>query len=264
VTEAEVTGGALIELHERAKVQRQALHASTALNAAPARSAACPGADNASELEGVGTSKRRKLATVAAAVAFGASLDQPAMRIIAQADEPQIPTTVRPGDVRELRVATEMLEAWDHQAGGTAVRHHILGALRWGTGLLKGSCTPDVHCTLAATVAQLADLAAWATFDAGLNTQARELFLLGLHAAPRIGRSGSSGACRHRSGPPGNPHGRSGHRARAGAARPYRCGRAHPQRGVDAAYSQSPRLRQETRSRSVSPVHPASDGQLQA
>ncbi|MGH3833363.1 MAG: hypothetical protein ACRDRS_23500 [Pseudonocardiaceae bacterium] len=47
-----------------------------------------------------------------------------------------------------------------------------------------------MRCTLEAAVAQLADLAAWANFDAGLNTQARELFLLGLHAAHESGDLG--------------------------------------------------------------------------
>ncbi|MGH3718887.1 MAG: helix-turn-helix transcriptional regulator [Pseudonocardiaceae bacterium] len=183
-------GGALIRLHEQAKAHRQALHASSSRGEMPVLPVAFPGENDVSELEGVETSKRRELTTVAAAVAFGATLDEPAMRIIVQADEPQIPATVRPGDIRELRATTEMLEARDHQVGGTPVRHHILGALRWGVELLNGSCMPEVRRTLAATVAQLADLAAWATFDAGLNTQARELFLLGLRAAHESGDLG--------------------------------------------------------------------------
>jgi transcriptional regulator with XRE-family HTH domain len=184
-------GGALIKLHRQAKVQRQALHTSRAPETAPALSDASTSANaHSDELEGVDDTKRRQLLASAAAITFGAALDQPARRIIAQADSPQVPATVRAGDVRDLRTTVAMLEDWDHRAGGVAVRHHILGVLRWGTGLLDGSCTPDVRATLAATVAQLADLAAWATFDAGLYAQARDLFLLGLHAARESGDLG--------------------------------------------------------------------------
>jgi transcriptional regulator with XRE-family HTH domain len=183
--------GALIELHRQAKVQRQALHTSKAPESAPVPSDASTSANaHSDELEGVDDTKRRHLLASAAAITFGAALDQPIARIIAQADDQRVPTTVRVGDVRDLRATVEMLEDWDHRAGGVAVRHHVLGALRWGTGLLEGSSTPDVRATLAATVAQLADLAAWATFDAGLYDKARDLFLLGLHAARESGDLG--------------------------------------------------------------------------
>lgn len=184
-------GGALVELHRQAKVQQQALRTSRAPEQAPSLPAASASANtHAGELERVDDTKRRQLLTSAAAITFGAALDQPVARIIAQADDQRVPATVRAGDVRDLRATVAMLEDWDHRAGGVAVRHHILGALRWGTGLLDGSCTPDVRRALAATVAQLADLAAWATFDAGRYDQARDLFLLGLHAASESGDLG--------------------------------------------------------------------------
>lgn len=191
IDNALAAGGALVRLHQQAKVQQQALHASRALENASAPSDASTSADvQADELEWVDATKRRQLLASAAAITFGAALDQPVTRIIAQADNQRIPATVRAGDVRDLRATVEMLEDWDHRAGGIAVRHHILGALRWGTGLLNGSCTPGVRRKLAVTVAQLADLAAWATFDAGLYDQARDLFLLGLHAARESGDPG--------------------------------------------------------------------------
>ncbi len=184
IDKALAAGGVLIELHEQAMVQRQALHKSRAPETESAFSDASTSTNAQSDkMEGMYDTRRRPLLANAAAITFGAALDQPVIRIIAQADNPQVPTTVRAGDVRDLRMATDMLEDWDHRAGGVAVRHHILGALRWGTGLLDSSCTPDVRRSLAAVVAQLADLAAWATFDAGLYDQARDLFLLGLHTA---------------------------------------------------------------------------------
>ncbi len=183
--------GALLALRDQAVAERQALRQGREGKQAPAAMQARPDAKPDSvDVEGVETSIRRETITVAAAVTFGATLNRPATRIIAEADERRIPATVRPGDVRELQHMVEVLEARDHQAGGTAVRHHILGALRWGTGLLDGSCAPAVRSALAATVAQLADLAAWATFDAGLHAPARALFLLGLQFAHESGDLG--------------------------------------------------------------------------
>ena len=184
-------GGALLALRDEAVAERQALRENMGGTHAPSVEDVEPDSPvDLVDVDGVETPKRRELITVAAAVAFGAALNRPATRIIAEADVALVPATVRPGDVRELQQTVEVLEAWDHQAGGTAVRHHILGALRWGTGLLDSSCTPAVRGTLAATVAQLADLAAWATFDTGLHRHARELFLLGLQAAHESGDLG--------------------------------------------------------------------------
>ncbi|HEU0088188.1 MAG TPA: hypothetical protein VFQ77_11170 [Pseudonocardiaceae bacterium] len=134
--------------------------------------------------------KRRNVITAAAAVAFGDSLDEPVARILAAADEPQVPTRVRAGDVRHLSGAVETLITWDSRAGGAAVRHLALATLRWATAMLKSSCTPEVREELAATTACLAALASWATFDAGYHEPARQLSLLGLRAARESGDLG--------------------------------------------------------------------------
>jgi hypothetical protein len=107
------------------------------------------------------------------------------------ADEPQVPTRVRAGDVRHLRNDVETLEEWDHRAGGGAVRSHVIAVLRWATtAMLNASCTPVVRRELPAATAHLADLAGWATFDSGRHSAARRLFLLGLHAARESGDLG--------------------------------------------------------------------------
>jgi hypothetical protein len=138
----------------------------------------------------VETSHRRDFIALAAAAAFGAQLEQPATMIIDAADRSRIPAAVRTGDIRQLQATADALAAWDRQSGGGATRHLLLGQLRWGLTLLDGSSTPEVHARLAATVAELADSAAWATFDAGLHTQARQLFVLGLHVARESGDLG--------------------------------------------------------------------------
>lgn len=133
--------------------------------------------------------KRRELVTLAAAIAFGANLDEPAERILAAA-EPQVPTRVRDGDVTHLRSVTETLITWYNRAGGGAVHHHALAALRWATAMRQSSCTPAVRVELAVTTADLADIAAWFTFDAGQHEPARGLSLLSLQAARESGDLG--------------------------------------------------------------------------
>ncbi|WP_157227670.1 hypothetical protein [Nocardia asiatica] len=140
--------------------------------------------------KGVETSHRRDFIALAAAVAFGAQLEQPATMIIDAADRSRVPATVRSGDIRQLQATADALAVWDRQSGGGATRHLLLGELRWGLALLDGSSTPAVRAQLAATVAELADSAAWATFDAGLHADARELFILGLRIARESGDLG--------------------------------------------------------------------------
>lgn len=153
-----------------------------------------PGPDEPPEPEAteeVKDSKRRELITSAAAVAFGASLEDPVHRIFAAADQPQVSTRVRAGDVEYLREAWEILRAWQARLGRGAVRHHALAALRWGGAMLEeSSCTPQIRRELALMTAKLADSAAWYTFDAGQHEPARQLSLLGLQAARESGNLG--------------------------------------------------------------------------
>jgi len=190
IDDAVGAGGELVALRQRAydefKAPRRgatSAPASTEVAERTPRASADP-----AEVE---ATKRRELAASAAAITFGANLDQPVAMIIAAAEQPpQIPTRVRPGDVRHMHHARAMLHDWHMQAGGEVVRPQALAALRWATALREASCTPAVRLELEAAVALLADLAGWVTFDCGQYTAARELFLLGLHAARESGDLG--------------------------------------------------------------------------
>jgi transcriptional regulator with XRE-family HTH domain len=183
--------GALEALRQQADAERKTCRPATS----PSNAAAAPGMTGYGPRKRSGSAETKntngsEFVASAAAITFGASLDQPVEMIISAADEPQIPTRVRAGDVRHLRRAVEALEAWDHHAGGGAVRHHALAALRWATAMLDASCTPELRLELATTTAHLADLTGWATFDAGHHAPARQLFLLGLHTARESGDLG--------------------------------------------------------------------------
>ncbi len=182
-------GGSLVALRQQAYAQRKACRPGANNATASAGAAGC-GPRTSVEPAEVENTNRRELVASAAAIAFGASLDQPVGRIIAAADEPQVPSRVRAGDVRHLHSAVEMLGAWERHAGGAVVRPHTLAALRSATAMLDASCTPAVRLDLEVAVALLADLAGWVTFDCDHHASARQLFLLGLHAARESGDLG--------------------------------------------------------------------------
>jgi len=186
--------GVLTALHEQADTARKACRPATqprtmAENATTDATTG-RGPEQAPDRAEGKNSKRRDLITSAAAVSFGDSLDEPVQRILAVADEPQVPTRVRAGDVLHLRGAWEALIDGMVTQGGGALRHQALAALRWATALLESSSTPAVHAELAVVTAKLADSAAWATFDAGYHEPARQLSLFGLQAARQSGDLG--------------------------------------------------------------------------
>ncbi|HEY2765276.1 MAG TPA: helix-turn-helix transcriptional regulator [Pseudonocardiaceae bacterium] len=184
-------GGALAALREQAHTERKTGRP----GAVPSSTEAATGPVGRGQRESpdpmeVASTNRSEIVALAAAITFGAGLDEPVERILAAADEPQVPARVRAGDVRHLRAVVDKLEAWDHHAGGGAVRRYALAALRWAVAMLDASATPAIRRQLAATTAHLADLAAWATFDSGHHAPARRLFLFGLHAAHESGDLG--------------------------------------------------------------------------
>ena len=186
-------GGALVALHEQADDARKACRPGTPARtmAADATTGQEPETSSAHPDPGeVENAKRRELITTAAAITFGGNLDEPVAQILAAADQPQVPTRVRAGDVAYLRDAVETLKTLDNRLGGGPVRHQALAALRWATALLDSSCTPEIRSELATTTVDLADRASWATFDTGHHEPAQQVSLLGLRAAHQSGDLG--------------------------------------------------------------------------
>ncbi|MGH3975170.1 MAG: helix-turn-helix transcriptional regulator, partial [Pseudonocardiaceae bacterium] len=182
-------GGALVALRQQAYAQQKARRLG-ADNATASAEEPGRGVRTSADPAEVENTNRREVVASAAAIAFGAGLDQPVLRIIAAAAEPQTPTRVRAGDVQHLRDAIAMLGEWERHAGGGVVRPYALAALRSGTAMLDASGMPEVRLDLSATVALLADLAGWVTFDCGDYASAQQLFLLGLHAGRESGDVG--------------------------------------------------------------------------
>lgn len=190
IDEALGAEGALLALRDQADSARKACRPGAAPSTVVEDVTAERGRRQSLESEEVKASKRRELITLSAAIAFGGHLDEPAARILAAADEPQVPARVRTGDVRHLRSAWEALVNGSVTQGGGAVRHHALAALRRATAMLKSSSTPEVYRETAVMAAKIADTAAWTAFDAGHPESARQLSLLGLKSAHESGDLG--------------------------------------------------------------------------
>lgn len=190
IDEALGADGVLLALRDQADSARKACRPGGSPSTVGEDATAGPGRHQPPESEEVKASKRRELITLAAAIAFGDHLEEPVARILAAADEPQVPARVRAGDVRHLRDTWETLVNGIAQQGGGVMRHHALATLRWATAILKSSGTPEVHRETAVITAKLADTAAWATFDAGHPEPARQLSLLGLKSAHESGDLG--------------------------------------------------------------------------
>ncbi|MFF0409672.1 hypothetical protein ACFYUY_04460 [Kitasatospora sp. NPDC004745] len=85
---------------------------------------------------------------------------------------------------------TAMLERADRREGGRAVHDLALRELRDAVDLTEASTTPDVRTALLGAISRLANLTAWASFDAGRYSKARPLFRLGLATAREFGDAG--------------------------------------------------------------------------
>ncbi|MEV7930460.1 helix-turn-helix domain-containing protein [Kitasatospora sp. NPDC088779] len=97
---------------------------------------------------------------------------------------------LRIGNVRAIASRTSVLEHWDRAAGGRAVRDFALRELQAAVALAEASTSPAVRAALLGTIARLANLTAWSSFDAGLFDEARPLFQLGLTAGHEHGDAG--------------------------------------------------------------------------
>lgn len=101
-----------------------------------------------------------------------------------------IPARVGPGDVRALQDRVLAIEQWDRATGGGTTAHLALAELQYAARLKSSSSGPAARSALNATVANLADTAAWASFDAGDKDTARRVFASGVTAARESGDAG--------------------------------------------------------------------------
>lgn len=90
-------------------------------------------------------------------------------------------------DVAQIEQVTSVFRNWDNLYGGGLAREAIVGQLKGAAALLDGSYTEQAGRALFRAVADLASVAGWTSFDAGLHKTAQRYFVLGLHAAKEAG-----------------------------------------------------------------------------
>jgi hypothetical protein len=90
-------------------------------------------------------------------------------------------------EVRQIEQVTAAFRDWDNLHGGGLAREAIVGQLKSSAALLDGPYTEPVGRALFRAVADLASVAGFVSFDAGLHLTAQRYFILGLHAAKEAG-----------------------------------------------------------------------------
>ena len=126
--------------------------------------------------------KRRKLLTHGAAVTFGAT--------VLAADSAQwlasptpTPSNVGMTDVKQVEAVTRVMRALDYQFGGGACRDAVVAQLSHAQRLRSASSTDEVRARLFRALADMQNLAGWASFDLGLLEASRKHFVLALQYA---------------------------------------------------------------------------------
>ncbi|MFI1997056.1 tol-pal system YbgF family protein [Actinoplanes sp. NPDC020271] len=87
-----------------------------------------------------------------------------------------IPEHIGAPDVANIEHLTRILRAVDYQHGGGACREAILAQTAYARAMLQSDCSDEVRKDLELAVADLHNLAAWASFDIGHHSSARKHF----------------------------------------------------------------------------------------
>jgi transcriptional regulator with XRE-family HTH domain len=95
------------------------------------------------------------------------------------------PRVLGASDVAAIEQTTARFAAWERSQGGILSVDAMLGQLNWAATLLDKSrfASEQVRRRMFSAVANLAEVAGFAAYDAGMHTEARRAFTLGVHAA---------------------------------------------------------------------------------
>lgn len=129
--------------------------------------------------------RRRTLNAKIAAVAVGGTLGEQLTRIMEATGRLRVPEQIEEADATQVRRAGEVCTGVDLQFGGGVSAYLARAVLRWAIGLLECEGSDQVVADLHAAVAELAQRAGWAAFDADAHDMARSLLTVALYAATR-------------------------------------------------------------------------------
>ncbi|MFI6497202.1 hypothetical protein [Nonomuraea typhae] len=100
----------------------------------------------------------------------------------------EIPLTVQPADIQEIRHVAATFSSWDHTYGGAMARVAVIAQLNHCADILRRSRCPKVfRADLYSAVGWLANSAAFMAFDSYAHDDARRMFNFGLSCAEEAG-----------------------------------------------------------------------------
>ncbi|MFD1147879.1 hypothetical protein [Saccharothrix hoggarensis] len=121
--------------------------------------------------------KRRKFLAHAAAITVGSAVFGTGARTwFSSPALLSAPDRIGMSDVRRVEAAVRNLRGIDRMYGGRSRREAAMSQLAWARGMLGSITAQEVRQRLQVAMADLHDLAGWASFDAGLHNVAREHF----------------------------------------------------------------------------------------
>ncbi|SES29062.1 hypothetical protein SAMN05216188_13093 [Lentzea xinjiangensis] len=97
-----------------------------------------------------------------------------------------LPAVVSPGDIREIREATDLFRLWDASHGGGVLRQVALDRVHFAARLLDVPCPSKYRRDLYSAVGRLAQIAAFMKFDAKEYDDATKLFMFSKDCAQEV------------------------------------------------------------------------------
>ena len=141
---------------------------------------------------------RRDFVAVAAAMALGGGPAKPLEDWIGLLGDgtPEAPRRIGLADVERIEATTAAFRDWDNRWGGGLSREAVLGQLRWVIATSRSAVCHEgtVRSRLLSAVADLANVAAFMSYDVERQEDARRLWLVRLQAAREAGDAGLAGS----------------------------------------------------------------------
>lgn len=138
------------------------------------------------DCDGEGAVQRAAFLRGVAAVAFATTVGEPLQTWLGT-ERSRSARTARVGasEVEAIERTTSTFATWDNTRGGALSVDAIMAQLNWAATMLDdGRFSSDaVRQRMSSAVANLAGVAGWAAYDAGLHPEARRALVLGVHAA---------------------------------------------------------------------------------
>lgn len=144
--------------------------------------------------------ERRDFIARTTAIALGAATVGPdnggASALVPHVDAADTPRRVGLADIRRIEATTAAFRRWDNQWGGGLSRAAVVAQLQWvlATSRSAACASEEVRRRLLSAAADLANVAAFMSYDVERQEEARRMWLVGLSAAREANNLGLAGS----------------------------------------------------------------------